>query len=89
MDQLTTFARLRILEGELPVAPTLRPDGTRSAGQSCCLCDQAIEPGSPLIMIRWLNLDQEQNVATLHPLCHAVWLGFVSDTRRAGRDLIC
>jgi hypothetical protein len=85
MDQLRTLARLRILQGELPSAPTMMPDGTKSGGECCGLCEQAIESGSPMIIIRWHSNDQERG-ATLHPLCHALWLGFVSDTRRTAQQ---
>jgi hypothetical protein len=82
---LESLARLRMTEGELPLAPTLMPDAVRGDGGVCALCEQIMEPGAATILLRWVDRDDKNRRESLHPVCHAIWL-VVAGERRRGRS---
>ena len=79
---LESLARLRMSEGELPLAPTLMPEAIRGTGGACALCEQVMRPGEPTILLRWVDRDEKNRREPLHPVCHAIWLVMAGERRR-------
>jgi hypothetical protein len=77
-DLLATAAVL-VATSALPRNPNITTVGSTSIGEAvCCICREAIEPGTQQIELAPDPPAAYASIYAMHPACHQAWLDIIS-----------